>query len=225
MAERDLGLMPYILIFKAQADGQVVVWTRDHRIIKSLKKGEYFIYRGLVRKYANDAAVSVLEVPLDRAESDIEDVRVHVPVEALADYLGSIDAKLDVNLSTVASEFTLQSVDARLSSIDGRLSQPNNIYSATVTIDNSAGTGDLVQALFASATPSRSAVIKRVSSGTGDGTVIYLGGGASQDMDFAVGDVLKTEIDDLSKVYVRVPAGVTAVLKVLWEVYFFVQSA
>lgn len=139
--------------------------------------------------------------------------------------LSSIDIKLGGIDTKVATETTLQSVlsqlqsaNTNLTNIDTKLAQPTTLNSSLVTIDNSAGAGDLVQALFASSTPSKSAIIKRVASGTGDGVEIYLGNSATQPLPLALNDAFKTQIDDLSKIYVRVPPGVIAQLAIVWEV-------
>jgi len=71
--------------------------------------------------------------------------------------------------------------------------------------------------LFAESTPSRSAVVRRIASNVGDDKPIYVGGPDSQVFPLAVGDALQLQIDDLAKVYVRVPPGVKAVLVVVWE--------
>lgn len=92
-----------------------------------------------------------------------------------------------------------------------------SIDSAEVVKDNSGGTSDLVEPLFSDSTPSESVVVKRVSSGTGDSTDIYIGGKNNQYFPLSVGEALRLSIDDLSKVYVRVPPGVIAKLYVIWE--------
>jgi hypothetical protein len=94
------------------------------------------------------------------------------------------------------------------------VARPSSINSQEVIIDNSTGSSDLVQALFSSSTPSRSAVIHRDPNDTG---AAYIGGSAAQAFPFNPGDVVETNIDDLSKVYVKVAAGAKATIYVLWE--------
>jgi len=72
-----------------------------------------------------------------------------------------------------------------------------------------------VQALFASSTPSRYAVIKRDETDTG---TIYIGDPTSQDFPIKAGDTFETMVSDLSIIYVKVPAGVVANIYVLYEV-------
>jgi len=122
--------------------------------------------------------------------------------------LNSMLSQFDVSLSTRASETTL-------SGVSSKLTQPTQLKSAKVTIDNSGGSSDLVQPLFSSSTPSKYAVIKRDESDTGD---IYVGDPTSQEFPFKAGDSFETMVSDLSIIYVKVPAGVTANIYVLYEV-------
>jgi hypothetical protein len=96
------------------------------------------------------------------------------------------------------------------------LAQPASLRSASITIDNSTGTADLVQPLFASSTPSKSAVIKVKS--ISNVAEIYIGDASSQAFSLGAGDVVQTQVSDLSTIYIRVPAGGVAVLEVLFEV-------
>ncbi len=146
--------------------------------------------------------------------------------------LDSIDTKLDVNLSTRASEATLSALKNALASVgtDKVLTTPDNppnldialssskvalpsaIKSAKVSI--SGGTAGVTQALFSTSTPSKRAYILRDSSDTG---TVYIGDSTSQDYPLNPGDRIETYIDDLNKIYVNVPAGVTANIYVLYE--------
>jgi len=122
--------------------------------------------------------------------------------------LNSMLSQFDVSLSTRASETTL-------SGVSSKLTQPTQLKSVKVTIDNSGGSTDLVQPLFSESTPSRYAIIKRDESDTGD---IYIGDPTSQDFPFKAGDSFETMVSDLSIIYVKVPTGVVANLYVLYEV-------
>ena len=133
---------------------------------------------------------------------------IDVDLDSIINVLQSIFGQLDVALSTRASEDTL-------SDVSNKLTQPTQLKSAKVTIDNSGGSSDLVQPLFSSSTPSKYAVIKRDESDTGD---IYIGDPNSQDFPFKAGDSFETMVSDLSIIYVKVPAGVTANIYVLYEV-------
>ena len=148
---------------------------------------------------------------LDLKLSELRDALLGTDNKTLTDIvneLSSILAQLDVALSTRASETTL-------SDISNKLTQPTQLKSVKVTIDNSGGSTDLVQPLFSSSTPSRYAIIKRDESDTGD---IYIGDPTSQDFPFKAGDSFETMVSDLSIIYVKVPAGVTANIYVLYEV-------
>ena len=114
---------------------------------------------------------------------------------------------LDVALSTRASEDTLTQINAKLS-------QPTTLKSEDVVIDNSGGTSDLVQPLFATSTPSRYATIYRDPNDTG---LVYVGDSSKQVFPLEPGAKIETMVSDLSIIYVRVPAGVKATLHVLWE--------
>jgi len=133
---------------------------------------------------------------------------VSLSTRASESTLSSINHRLDVNLSTRASESTL-------TSINQKLSQPTGLYSVDVVIDNSTGTSNLTNPLFTSSRPSKSAVILRDTSDTG---TIYIGSSTSQTFPMTAGMSIKTEVSDLSVIYVRVPAGVKATLHVLYEV-------
>lgn len=96
--------------------------------------------------------------------------------------------------------------------------QPSSIRSFRVALDNSGGSLDLVSQLFTAQTLSRSSLVKRVASGFGDDLSIYIGDSSIQEYPLDVGEVLKTSIRDLSVIYVRVPPGILADLRVVLEV-------
>ena len=154
---------------------------------------------------------SHLLAKLDIALSQLRDYLAGTGNKTLTDIvneLTSILAQLDVALSTRASETTL-------SDVSSKLTQPTQLKSAKVTIDNSGGSTDLVQPLFSSSTPSRYAIIKRDESDT---DTIYIGDPSSQEFPFKAGDSFETMVSDLSIVYIKVPVGVVANLYVLYEV-------
>ena len=111
-------------------------------------------------------------------------------------------------LDDLATEYTL-------SLINVKLSQPNSLQSKKITIDNSAGTEDLVVQLFSNSTPSKYASLYRDPLDDGD---IYLGDSTSQEFPLSPGDVYNSFLSDLSLIYVRIPTGKIANIYVLWEV-------
>lgn len=88
------------------------------------------------------------------------------------------------------------------------------IKDKTITIDNSTGTTDLVQQLFTTSTPSKKAVILNDP----DGTYTCYIGDSTPEFPLKPGAGYETKIDDLSKIYVRVPAGASVTLYVIYEV-------
>jgi len=111
-----------------------------------------------------------------------------------------------------AKEDTQQTILAKTTSIDDKLSQPTNLRGANIVIDNSSGTSDLTQQLFSSSTPSKYATI--INDGT---DTIKIGDGTNM-VDFNPSETIETNISDLSNIYITVPAGKTAKLRVIWEV-------
>ena len=93
---------------------------------------------------------------------------------------------------------------------------PSSAEAADVTVDNSAGTADLTATLFASKTVARQAVIL-YPKGVNDAKV-FIGGVGTELFELEPGRayVIKDKVD-LSKVSVRVPAGVIATFKVLYQ--------
>lgn len=108
----------------------------------------------------------------------------------------------------------LDTANDKLSDIQTKLTQPTYLKSTKVTIDNSTGTSDLVQALFSTSTPSRYATICRDPN---DLDTIYVGDANAQEFPLNPGDCIQTAVSDLSMIYVKVPVGVTANLYVLYE--------
>jgi len=131
----------------------------------------------------------------------------YVPTPSYEPVESVLTDRLDVNLSTRASESTL-------TQINQKVSQPTGLYSVDVVIDNSTGTSDITQPLFTLSRPSKSAVILRDSADTG---TIYIGSSTSQVFPMTAGMSIKTEVSDLSVIYVKIPAGVKATLHVLYE--------
>ena len=163
----------------------------------------------LVMKSSKDCKVTLLiGQELFRTQSQGVTLLSDLVGLAKEDTLSSIDGKIDVNLSTRASEDTL-------SQINTKLSQPTSLKSEKVTIDNSGGTADAIQALFGSSTPSKRATLYRDPNDTG---TVYVGDDSKQVFPFNAGDVIETDVSDLSVIYVKVPAGVVCNIYVLWEV-------
>lgn len=98
-------------------------------------------------------------------------------------------------------------------SILDQVSRPTAIKTAYIT--KSAGSSELVEPLFLSPTPNRRATIHRSPTDIG---VVYIGGGDGQHIPFNPGDRIETRVTDLSRVYVKIPVGVSANIYVLWEV-------
>lgn len=227
------------------ADSEAVVSIKtmgEGRVLRlALAKDQIVKVKGRIEYVSVESGSARVYDFLDETVThELEEIQLTAPVGSMAQLLQSIDAKvateatlqsilsqLDVTLSTRASEATLSAIasnidvalstrasEATLQAIASNTSTPSTINSALVTIDNSAGTADLVQALFATSTPARKAVIKVRS--LANVSAVYVGSAAAQELSMSVGDSLSLEIDDLSKVYVRVPAGGVAELEVLW---------
>lgn len=90
----------------------------------------------------------------------------------------------------------------------------SEIKDLEVTIDNSTGTTDLVQQLVSTSTPSKKAVILNDP----DGAYTCYIGDSTPSFKLKPGAGYETKIDDLSKIYVRVPAGAKVTLYVIYEV-------
>ncbi len=142
-------------------------------------------------------------------------------VSILADNSG-IKADLDLLVKALASinadkilttPDNPPNLDVALS--ETKIARPSALKSAKVSIDNSTGTASIVQQLFSTATPSKHASIYRDPNDTG---TIYIGDSTTQAFPLNPGAVIETDVDDLSVIYVQVPAGVTANIYVLWEV-------
>ncbi|MEB3788312.1 MAG: hypothetical protein GSR72_00270 [Desulfurococcales archaeon] len=126
---------------------------------------------------------------------------------------------IDNDLNSFKNSFNDKVVDIvatedTLAQINTKMTQPTGIHSNLITIDNSAGTEDLVQTLVGVSTPSRRATLYR---DPGDSGTVYIGDSQSQDFPFNPGDTIETMVSDLSVIYVRVPAGLKANIYVLYE--------
>lgn len=197
------------IIAKAKTDSELEIRAGNRRFKALLSAGEILKFRGYIDFITWDGSVE-----LSYFDSDV-DVNIQVSSSGIISELQLL-AK-ETTLQSALAE--LQTANTTLSAIDSKLAQPTEIHSSEITIDNSAGTADLVQPLFSTSTPSKTAALRRVSSGVGDTVPIYLGGAAETPaLSLGVGDTIQLSINDLSKVYVRVPAGVTAKLQVIWEV-------
>ena len=148
------------------------------------------------------AVTTVGTIDLDKLIRKIDQLLV-----TIENLLTSLDTKTDVDLSSRASESTATDISTKLE-------PPTALRSTSVPLDNSTGTTDLVQALFASSTPSKYATIYLPSSAT---TTVYIGDSTSQDFPLEPGGKIETSIADLSNIYVRVPAGASVTIYVLWE--------
>jgi len=152
-------------------------------------------------------------------------------------YAGAPAVEIAQNLVTIgadyvglAKETTLQAIRDRLPaslspSGDMRVSvmdivQPSSINAEELVFDNASGVGDLVTPLYGANTPTRNAVVYYPDSNIipSNTSIIWIGNNTKQKFIFIPGSKITTEIDDLSKIYVKIPAGARATLYVLWEV-------
>jgi len=92
---------------------------------------------------------------------------------------------------------------------------PTSLKSKMIVFDNSTGTSDLVQPLFTSSVPSKSAIIRSSPDNVDD---FYIGDSSSQEFLMKPGDAFVTKVNDLKDIFVRVPPGATVTIYVLWEV-------
>jgi len=119
-------------------------------------------------------------------------------------------SNISSNTSTTASNTT---TIVNLLEVIKEFVKTNSIDSFDINIDNSTGTSDVVQPISDTSLQVKHAVILNdVSSGT-----IYIGGSQNQKFPLTAGSAYKTFINDLSKVYVRVPAGVSATIHIIYE--------
>ena len=84
-------------------------------------------------------------------------------------------------------------------------------------LDNSGGASEAVAPLTGGGLSVRRAVLKRVGTGTGDTTPVYLGDATTQEYPLDVGEKLEVTVSSLDGFRVRVPAGVHARVVVYWE--------
>jgi len=103
----------------------------------------------------------------------------------------------DIGLATSAKQDT----------IINKLSQPTDITPVDISVTTTA------TALFGSSTPNKSAILLADSQNT---DVIYVGNSTNQLFPLSAGAYLKTEIDDLAKIYVKSASG-TQTLHVIYE--------
>ena len=108
----------------------------------------------------------------------------------------------------------LEKLEIACSQTSAKLSQPSIVQSEDIVIDNTGGSEDVVQPLFASTTPSARAIVKRDAGDTGS---VFLGDSTQQKYPVEPSEKIELMVSDLSVVYVKVSAGAKATLHVLWE--------
>jgi len=183
--------MTNVPVQRISVNGEILLVGVDHRLREYIPSSVE-----LKGEIVEIGSAPSLESRLDTIDSDIQSIN------------SLLTSQLDVVLSTRASEDTLTQVN-------NKLSQPTSLQSQLVTIDNSGGTADLIQALFSTSTPSKQATLYRDPADSG---VVYIGDSTTQAFPFNPGDTINTLISDLSLIYVKVPAGGVANIYVLWEV-------
>ena len=117
-------------------------------------------------------------------------------------------------------------VNTILESIRDSLSQPTSLRGIRVQLDNSGGASPAEFALFDSSTPSKLATIYYPTTVVLDdfttvdqssAPTLLVGQSGAEQFPLEVGGKIETEITDLSAIYVKVPAGVSVYLYVLYE--------
>ena len=139
----------------------------------------------------------------------------------------SLFGGVDYNkIANAVSSATAQ-MSGNVADIDSKLTAPASLMTVRILINNSSGTTALSTALFPTSTPSKYAVIyyptqlvldnfSTVSQSTAP--AILIGNSSAQQKTLFPGDKLETFVQDLSVIYVKVPAGASIYLEVVYEV-------